>query len=414
MRFWVALLLLATLAGSAHAVWPPWYKKSDTTPDYPQILVSADWLRRHSRDRGVTVVDARPAASFGAAHIAGAVAFDASACDPDPGRLGARLGAAGIPDGGTVVCYGDSREGVAAGRLLWLLELAGHGKARVLNGGLEAWAGAGGRVEKGARTPAARRFRLAPDTARIADFRYVMRSFGVKGHTVMEWRPEAAWRDGHIPHSLPFPLGRLLGRDGLLLDGPGMRPVFQVYGPRENEYVKLDDEFIVCGDEPPGGAPVHPYLAARVAGIGRVRCYPGGFGEWGARPEAPVVRIVDVAEVRERLKRSAWDRLRRRPPSSVVLLDLREGGDYRAGHLPGAVLLPSHRFEKEAEAVLAKHWPRADRARTPFIVYCYGPRCTRSRFVTTLAARRGWRNLWWFKDGMDGWRSAGLELERGP
>jgi thiosulfate/3-mercaptopyruvate sulfurtransferase len=413
MRLAIALLLLVGFAAVAHAEWPSWYKKPKSTPVYPEILVSADWLRKHSGDRGVTVVDARPAEAFAAAHIAGALSFDAGACDPDPGRLGSRLGAAGIPSRGTVVCYGDSRDGAAPGRLLWLLELAGHRKVRVLNGGLEAWAAVGGRVEKGTRTPAAARFDLAPDTARIAGFEYVMKTFGVKGHTVMEWRSEAAWRTGHIPHSLPFPLAQLVGPEGLLLDGPKMRPIFQVYGPRKNEYVKLDDEFITCGEVPPGGAPVHPYLAARVAGIERVRCYPGGFQDWRAHPEAPVVRIAEVREVWERLKRSLWDRLRRKPPRNVVLLDLREAGDYRAGHIPGAVLLPSHKFEKEADTVLAEHWPRADRARTPFIVYCYGPRCTRSRAVTTLAARRGWRDLWWFKDGMDGWRIAGLEVERG-
>jgi rhodanese-related sulfurtransferase len=48
------------------------------------------------------------------------------------------------------------------------------------------------------------------------------------------------------------------------------------------------------------------------------------------------------------------------------------------------------------------------------IVYCYGPGCTRSRFCSTTAARHGWRNLWWYKDGADGWRSAGLALERAP
>jgi len=48
------------------------------------------------------------------------------------------------------------------------------------------------------------------------------------------------------------------------------------------------------------------------------------------------------------------------------------------------------------------------------IVYCYGPGCTRSRFCTTTAARQGWRNLWWYKDGQDGWRGAGLEIVRGP
>jgi rhodanese-related sulfurtransferase len=78
------------------------------------------------------------------------------------------------------------------------------------------------------------------------------------------------------------------------------------------------------------------------------------------------------------------------------------------------VLLPAYEFEKRFAAEVAERWPGADPATTPFIVYCYGAGCTRSRFCATLAARAGWRNLWWFRDGMDGWRSAGFRVDRGP
>ena len=414
MRHLAALLLVCALAGAGHATRPPWYAKPGPPPKFPDLLVTPAWLAGRLGDRGVTVVDARPAARFAGGHVAGAVSLDAAACDPDPRTLGARLGAAGVPDGGTVVCYGDARDPVAAGRLFWLLELAGHRDARVLNGGIEAWRAGGGRLERGARDAAARRFGARPDTSRNAGYDYVMSVFGVKGHAIMEWRPDSAWRAGHIPHSLPFPLGDLARRDGTLLEGRLVRPVFEVYGPRKNEYVPLDDEFIVCGDLPPGAAAVHPYLAARLAAIARVRCYPGGFADWRSRPGAPIVRIAGTAEVRDQLARSAWDRLRHRPPRNAILLDLRERGDYEAGHLPGAILLPSHEFEKGLEAVVAKHWPGVDRATIPFVVYCYGPACTRSRSCTTIAARQGWRNLWWFKDGQEGWRGARLELVRGP
>jgi len=414
MRLGAVLVLVAALAGAVHAADPPWYVKAAPPPKFPDLLVTSAWLGRHLRDRALTVVDARPAARFALGHVAGAVSLDAAACEPDPGTLGARLGAAGIPGSGLVVCYTDAQDPAAAGRLFWLLELAGHRGARVLNGGLEGWRAAGGRSETGAPAARAKRFAARPDTARLADFGYVMAVFGVRGHTVMEWRPDSAWRAGHIPHSLPFPLGDVVARDGTLLDGRRMRAVFQVYGPRKNEYVRLDDEFVVCGDILPGAVPVHPYLAARLAAIARVRCYPGGFGDWRAHAEAPVVHIAGTAEVRDRLARSPWERLRRQPPRQAILLDLRERGDYEAGHLPGAVLLPSHEFEPGLDSVLVRHWPEAGRTKTPFIVYCYGPGCTRSRFCTTIAARHGWRNLWWYRDGEQGWRAAGLELERGP
>lgn len=395
-------LLLCMLAGASHATEPPW-KRRPEPPVIPDLLVTAEWLQARAV-RGVTVVDARPAADFAALHVAGAVHFDAAACESDPWTLGARLGAAGIADGDTVVCYGDARDPGAAGRLFWLLELAGHRRARVLDGGLEGWSRAGGRLERGAPDVPARRFGARPDTSRLAGFAYVSAVFGVKGHTIMEWRPDSAWRAGHIPHSLPFPLGELAGPAGTLLEARRLRAVFEVYGPRRNEYVPLDDEFVVCADLPAGAAPVHPYLAARLAGIVRVRCYPGGFADWRAHPEAPVVRVVDTERVRARLAEV---------PQDAVLLDLRERGDFAAGHVPGAVLLPSHRFADGFAAAVAARWPDARRERTPVVLYCYGPDCTRSRTCATLAARAGWRELWWFRDGMSGWRGARLPVERG-
>ena len=396
------MLLLCLAAGEGRATEPPWARRPAPPPP-PDLLVTPAWLTTR-RAPGVTVVDARSDSAFVAAHVAGAVHFDATAADPDPWTLGARLGAAGIAADDTVVGYGDAGDPVAAGRLFWLLELAGHRRVRVLDGGLEAWRRAGGPLARGRAVAPARAFAAAPDTARRADFARVRAVFGTKGHTIMEWRPEAAWRDGHIPHSLPFPLGELVGPDGTLLEPRRLRAVFEVYGPRPNEYVPLDDEFVVCGDLPAGAAALHPYLAARLAGIPRVRCYPGGFTDWRAHAGAPVVRVVDTERVRERLAAAP----------DAVLLDLRERGDFVAGHLPGAVLLPSHRFAREFAAAVAASRPDADPARTPVILYCYGPVCTRSRSCATLAARAGWRELWWFRDGMAGWRGARLPVERGP
>ncbi len=410
MRRWAVVLVLACgLVGVGWAVPRPRYGRPDPPPAaFPELLVTAEWLRDHAADGGVTIVDARPAADFAAGHVAGAANLDAEAGATDPRTLGARLGAAGIPDGGTVVCYGDARDPVAAGRLFWLLELAGHRDARVLNGGLEAWRAAGGEVASGAGAAPARDFRAPPDTSRLADFAYVSAVFGTPGHTVVDWRTDAAWRAGHIPHSLPFPLADLIGSDGRLLDGRRMRPVFEAFGPRANESVPLDDEFVVCGDLPRGGAAVHPYLAARLAGIARVRCYPGGSADWRAHTAAPVVRVVGVEDVRRRLTGPPW----RRVPRDAVVFDLREPREFRAGHLPGAVLLPPLRFAKDLAAEVARHWPHADPARTPLVVYCYGPGCTRSRHCATLAARAGWRDLWWFRGGTDAWRVARLPLER--
>jgi 3-mercaptopyruvate sulfurtransferase SseA len=279
-----------------------------------------------------------------------------------------------------------------------------------LNGGLEAWRRRRSAAHPGKTRGTAARFTARPDTSRIAGFEYVHGCFGRPGHTIMDWRSTDDWEAGHIPHSLTFPLGDLLNDDGTIMDGPSMRPLFEGFGPRDREFVSLDDEFIVCGVGPGDKPAVHPYLAARLAGIERVRLYPEGFGGWKNHPQAPVVRIVPVAQVKNSLHDAWGKKLRDEPAPGLILLDLRGEREFATGHIPGAVWLPAHECEAKLDSVVARHWPRADRSRAPVIFYCYGPGCTRSRNCSTVAARHGFLNLQWFKEGTPAWTYSGEKL----
>ena len=44
-----------------------------------------------------------------------------------------------------------------------------------------------------------------------------------------------------------------------------------------------------------------------------------------------------------------------------------------------------------------------NRSQTPLVLYCYGRDCIRSRECATIAARHGFLNLLWYREGMDGW-----------
>ncbi len=407
------LSLLVPLAPGAQTrtVWDK-FRRGPTGPIvYPEIQVEAAWLREHL-DR-VRVVDAREGGRFARGHVPGAASFPSASFDGDPWRLADLLAHAGVPSEGTVVCVSDREDPAAAGRLFWILELAGQGDPRVLDGGLEAWIAAAGDLERGAKAPPSAAFRAAPDTSRIADYAYVKACFGTPRANVLDWRAAQVWADGHIPHSLPFPLGELVTGEGRILSGKAMRPLFEQWGPRPRETVDLSAELIVCGDAPPGAVPVDPYFAARLAGIEHVRVYPEGFAGWRAHGDAPVVRLVNAEEVRRDLHREWKGTLRDLPPPDLILFDVRGERDYLSGHLPGAVNLAPHLFEAQLEGTVAAFWPGADRSTIPVVFYCYGPGCTRSRNCSTMAARHGFQNLLWFKDGTAGWRSAGEELVRG-
>ena len=82
------------------------------------------------------------------------------------------------------------------------------------------------------------------------------------------------------------------------------------------------------------------------------------------------------------------------------------------GQLEDHVGLPSHLFADDFEPLLQERWPDLDRAGTAILFYCYGPTCIRSRHCASVAARHGFRNLLWFRDGIEGWYAIGERLVR--
>ncbi len=415
----LCLFLVLGAAGPAEA-------RAPRNVEFPDILVSAAELLEHvpadpaadpadgEPRAGWRVLDARPVERYEWGHIPGAIRFDPETWNGDASALSRRFGMAGfgISPLDTVVCYSDRESPAAAGELFWILELAGHPAVKVLNGGFEAWTTARGAIETERPAPPFRPFTAAPDTTRIADFDYVLGHFGRPGFTVLDWRAPEEWAKGHIPHSLPFPLETLVGEDGLWLSGEEMRKLFAAWGPRDREYVDLNDEFIVLGGDTYGHLPIHPYLAARLAGIRNVRVYPAGFSRWMLKENAPITRLINVGTLRDHFRRERGKDFRTidLPPADFILLDLRGVRDWQNGHIPGAIQVSPTRLDDQIEDLVAAYWPGADRTKVPVVVYCYGSGCTRSRWGTTIAARHGFTHLEWFKDGVEGWRQVGEKL----
>jgi rhodanese-related sulfurtransferase len=87
-----------------------------------------------------------------------------------------------------------------------------------------------------------------------------------------------------------------------------------------------------------------------------------------------------------------------------VLLDVRTPTLYAAGHVPGAINLPTRTISEQRLAA----YP----ADTLFVVYCAGPHCNGANKAAVKLAQLG-RPVKEMIGGLTGWIDEGFGLERG-
>lgn len=421
--FLILLGLSLPLDGQSPLQWPlP--KPAPPPAVFPEILVSPGALTGTIGHPGLVAFDVRPPEGFTAGHLPGAV----SAWRPgeegsgEVDRVRSLLLARGIDGTGSVVLYGGRDDAPILGRFFWLLEAAGCRDVRVLDGGIAAWTAAGGRLETGPSPTRNGVFEAAAREAASATPDWVARSFDQPGVVLLDlrnprgwerWEAPPSWAAGHVPHALPFDVRGLLPPGGGWPDPAEVRHRAGGIGPRAGDPVGAASSFVLYGEDAGDPLPGLGYLLFRMAGLD-VRVLPGGWRAWTAKPGRPVVRIVDAGEVRRLLAAENPGLVRDRPPTRLILLDLRTSRDFQIDHLPGARSLPFHTFDGEFERIVDEGWPGADRATIPLVFYCYGRDCVRSREAGTRAARLGFRNVLWYRDGTVDWAKAGLPLMETP
>lgn len=139
-------LLIVGVALPAALALPPQGIEKKIPFANPHLLISTEWLAEHGRDAGVTVVDVRKAADFEAGHVPGAINIATAATYAPkargsigtPKQIAALLGSKGIGARTHVVLY-DGGRSTSAARVFWTLEVYGHARVSVLDGGVAKW-----------------------------------------------------------------------------------------------------------------------------------------------------------------------------------------------------------------------------------------------------------------------------------
>jgi rhodanese-related sulfurtransferase len=135
------------------------------------------------------------------------------------------------------------------------------------------------------------------------------------------------------------------------------------------------------------------------------------FRVWQAIRELGEARSLEVRELvrayltdRADLEAVTADELARRlDDDSVIVLDVRPGAEYTAGHIPGAVSIPVDELRQRL-----KDLPRSKQ----IVAYCRGPYCVQSDKAVALLAAHGFKASR-LAVGLPDWRAGGLPVECG-
>jgi 3-mercaptopyruvate sulfurtransferase SseA len=267
---------------------PAWVADPTRLLEPEQVRLSAETL----------LVHVSSAAAYAQAHLPGAVLVEpgelVAGMPPAPGRLPdlerltALFARIGYRPDQNIIVY-DDEGGGWAGRFIWTLDVIGHERWAYLDGGIVAWAAAGGPLEEGLPTPApASAPQLNLHTGPIAEIPDVLAAIDAPDSVIWDARSEAEYlglrsgsrRAGHVPGAVNLDWVHLMdpARDLRLV-----RNLPELLAARG---ITPDRAVIThCQTHHRSGL---TYLAARLLGFPRIQAYHGSWGEWGNRADTPI------------------------------------------------------------------------------------------------------------------------------
>lgn len=258
--------------------------------------ISATELMALSQQQRVVLIDARPAKFYEESHLPNAISIPFTATFVEFGTTGrvitldkakSLFSNAGIRNDDLVVAY-DGSGMLQASRILWTLEVYGHKKVKLLDGGLKAWQQAGLAVTQDKPTimtsnyvPSINPDRLATrlttllasnktDAFTLIDAREVEHYQGLKSE---------AKRYGHIPNakSIDFRLN-INPETGMLRSNAELADIYSKVDKNKKAII-----YCIMGDQS-----ALEYLIMRELGFD-VANYDASWQEWGNDLSLPIV-----------------------------------------------------------------------------------------------------------------------------
>ena len=275
---------------------------------HPDALVTTDWVAQHLDDPKVRIVESdEDVLLYDTDHVPGAVKIDwhADLNDPlerdylDEEHFARLMREKGISRDTTVVFYGDKNNWWAT-YALWVFQLFGHEKVKVMDGGRKKWEDEGREMAtevpsyEGTDYPVPERndervraFREdvmahLKSHGRLVDVRSPEEFRGEKLH-MPDYPQEGAMRGGHIPGAKNVPWARAVNPDtGEFRSAEELRKLYE----EEQGLKRGDDVITYCRI---GERSSHTWFALHyLLGYDKVRNYDGSWTEWGNMVRVPI------------------------------------------------------------------------------------------------------------------------------
>lgn len=273
---------------------------------YPNgdFITDAQWLKTHLDDKNLVIVDVRTDKYFDDSLIPGAIRMDWSqfqyndvGADLASTFVGLKqaqdiLGRHGIARGDTVVLYDSvARDGGAtASYIFWVLDLLGHEKKMLLNGGIDAWQSAGFDLATEPRQPEPLLYQAPMEEMRtklLIDGAFVYKRLGDLYYQIVDVRSRAEYLGDKGTTGLngePLKLGHIPTAVNINYEDAWADPetkTIKSYAALQDLYRGLDGSkgvIVYCNS---GRRSSFAYYILRLMGFSNVYTYEGSWNEWG-------------------------------------------------------------------------------------------------------------------------------------
>jgi len=275
---------------------------------HPELLVSTEWVANHKDDEGIRVVESNEDdLLYPSGHIPGAVQIDwtEDLNDPvvrdyiDQEAFEALMSRLGISNDTTVVFYGDKSNWWAS-YALWVFQLFGHDKVKLMDGGRLKWEQEGREMTRDVPDYPETDYTAQPrndapvrvfredvlkhieSNKPLVDVRSPAEFSGELLH-MANYPQEGSLRGGHIPGAKNISWSKAANEDGTFKTAEELRQIYV----EENGLDPEGEEVVTyCRI---GERSSHSWFVLKyLLGFDNVRNYDGSWTEWGNAVRVPI------------------------------------------------------------------------------------------------------------------------------